>query len=227
MGVGVVKKAVLLILFLLQVFTLQCAAHSDTEDAHVSLRLKLLAAVSKKKRKSALFDSIRLHEEDTFQYLMEKYPELRNSYDDEGFTPLLRLLEVDHQPEHFWKKALTILFSYEVDINAVDRFERWTPLLRAVNCKDVPLDLIKLLVKKGASVHENREEDTPLMIAARNGRQDIVEFLIQSGARVDAQNRWERTAADEARLKGYIDVADYIDGLISEAKFVNLYRYAD
>jgi ankyrin repeat protein len=209
----------------MQMASLHAAAHPD--DFHVGLKTKLLAALSKNNRKYELFDAIRCHKSDIFEYLIEKYHDLRNARDGDGFTPLLRLVEVDKLPEEFWKKGLNILLSHEVDMNASDHWQRWTPLLRAVNCQNVPLDLVERLVQKGASVHESREEDTPLMLAARNGRKDIVEFLIKSGARVDAQNRWKRTAADEARLKDYNDVADYLDELISKEKFVNAYRFAD
>lgn len=221
-----VKKG-LLIIFIMRMASLHAAAHSDSDDSHVSLRIKFLAALSKKGRRDVLFDAIKSHKSGEFEYLIGKYPDLIRARDGDGFTPLLRLLEIDQLPEEFWKKGLSILLSHEVEMNISDRWQCWTPLLRAVNCKDVPLDLVKRLVQKGASVHEGREEVTPLMLAARNGRKDIVEFLIESGARVDAQNRSKRTAADEARLKGHNAVADYIDGLISEERYVNLYCYPE
>lgn len=203
-------KKWLFILFIMETVSLH-AADSDSEDLHVSLKTKLFAALSKKKRRCAFFDAIKFHNEDTFQYLIEKYPDLTEASDEEGCTPLLRLLEIDQNPEHFWKKCLSILFSYEVNMNGSDLLNRWTPLLRAVNYKEVPLDLVESLVNRGADVNLSKDQDTPLMLAARNGRHDIICFLLDKGAKPALKNRWERTAADEARTKGYQDLADYID----------------
>ena len=67
------------------------------------------------------------------------------------------------------------------------------------------LKAVKKLVKKGKGhINDlNREGYTPLMLAAREGRTEVVRYLIKKGAHVDvvAGNVWGYTALMKAALK--------------------------
>lgn len=62
------------------------------------------------------------------------------------------------------------------------------------------IDIVKIAIDKGADVNliVNKDGDTALMLAARNGYTDIVKFLIDKGANVMARNDFNETALDVA-----------------------------
>ena len=49
------------------------------------------------------------------------------------------------------------------------------------------------------------DKRTPLMIAANNGHEDIVEMLLKAGAEKDIVDRWGRKAIDSAKLAHHAD----------------------
>ena len=61
-----------------------------------------------------------------------------------------------------------------------------TPLYFAVATGE--LNMVKLLVSYGASIHEGGENLTPLMLASRSGYVDIVNFLIERNADMYIEN---------------------------------------
>ena len=65
---------------------------------------------------------------------------------------------------------------------------------------------VKTLVAAGADVNKGDEEDFgPLMCAAVEGRTDVVSFLLQNGANVDATDQYGHTALSWAVTKGDFD----------------------
>eukprot|EP01059_Diplonema_ambulator_P033649 TRINITY_DN7143_c0_g1_i11.p1 TRINITY_DN7143_c0_g1~~TRINITY_DN7143_c0_g1_i11.p1 ORF type:complete len:292 (+),score=37.35 TRINITY_DN7143_c0_g1_i11:85-960(+) len=70
------------------------------------------------------------------------------------------------------------------------------------------LEAVKLLVEHGVPVdlkHEGKG-DTPLIRASREGHLDIVRFLLQHGAQIDAKDDEGCTPLDCARSAGHLDV---------------------
>ena len=47
---------------------------------------------------------------------------------------------------------------------------------------------------------------TPLLLAARNGHENICDILLKSNARIDARNRFDATALTEAARGGYLEI---------------------
>lgn len=48
------------------------------------------------------------------------------------------------------------------------------------------MDIVKLLIEKGANVNAKKYEDTPLVMASAKGHMDIAKFLIEKGAEVNS-----------------------------------------
>ena len=62
------------------------------------------------------------------------------------------------------------------------------------------IDLITLLVERGADVNiHNENGDTPLIDAAYKGKNDILEYLLNNGADINAKNNAGLSAQDMAR----------------------------
>lgn len=70
------------------------------------------------------------------------------------------------------------------------------------------MDILKTAVKSGANVNLRIDHDgnTALMLAARNGHSEMVQFLIDQGANVMAKNNCGKTAIDmsDDRIKKII-----------------------
>jgi ankyrin repeat protein len=70
----------------------------------------------------------------------------------------------------------------------------------------------RALIAKGADVNaHNSGGVTALMIAAANGRADMVELLVQAGANVQAQTERGETALSIARTRGDEKVIRLLD----------------
>lgn len=73
-----------------------------------------------------------------------------------------------------------------------------TPLTVAVSKGD--LEFVKKLIEYGADVNEISEDLTPLMIAARYNKVDILRILLSNGANPSARNEKGFTALKYAQL---------------------------
>jgi ankyrin repeat protein len=70
---------------------------------------------------------------------------------------------------------------------------------------------MKILIEKGASVNdEDNNRMTPLMYAARKGREEAVKTLLASGANVSARDNEGRTARMHAEEQEYPEVAELL-----------------
>jgi len=67
------------------------------------------------------------------------------------------------------------------------------------------------LIKKGADVNKsNRDGETPLMSAAKNGHMAVVELLIRSGANINATDNLGSSAVRYAQRKGRSDMVQLL-----------------
>ena len=83
------------------------------------------------------------------------------------------------------------------------------------------LDCVKVfLVKYGANADfQNLRGETPLMVASRKGRVDVVSFLVEHGADMNLQNKKGLTALMTACLFNFVDVVNF---LVEHGANVNL-----
>ena len=68
------------------------------------------------------------------------------------------------------------------------------------------IDFSRLLIEKGADLNA-KTDATPLHLACRSGRNEIVALLLESGAEVDARTESGRTPLHVAASKNSLDVA--------------------
>jgi uncharacterized protein len=73
-----------------------------------------------------------------------------------------------------------------------------SPLCAAIIKGDV--NAVKVLIEYGLDVNEMSNDFTPLMLAARYNRVEIVEILLKNGAKVDIKNERGFTAIKYAEL---------------------------
>jgi ankyrin repeat protein len=79
------------------------------------------------------------------------------------------------------------------------------------------LDAVKLLVEKGADVNATAEDgSTPLMLAAMNEKQDVVDYLIAHGSQAAVKDAKGQTALDYAQ-KGKVE--EYMIKSIKDTRF--------
>ena len=79
------------------------------------------------------------------------------------------------------------------------------------------LEAVKLLLELGLDPnHQNREGRTPLMGAALKGRPDVIQALVDRGARLDLRDRGSRdTHIPGATIAGITwEALDYAEGLV-------------
>ena len=100
-----------------------------------------------------------------------------------------------------------------LDLNVDDTDEDGRTCLH-MSAKAGHLQTVDLLLRKQAdpNLQELTKKATPLMEAARWGREDVVVRLLEAGARRDLRNKWHQTAADMARAMGHFDLAALIEG---------------
>lgn len=73
------------------------------------------------------------------------------------------------------------------------------------------LDVIKLLVRRGAQVnHLTKNESTPLRAACFTGRLDIIQYLVAHGSDLNLSNKYNNNCLMIASYKGFLDVVEFL-----------------
>ena len=80
-----------------------------------------------------------------------------------------------------------------------------TPLLRAAGVGR--LDICELLVKHGADVNGHNDSASVLMMAAGSRNEEVVRFILKSGANKAWTNAIGQTAESQARQRGLTNIA--------------------
>src|SRR6266496_4352282 len=91
-------------------------------------------------------------------------------------------------------QIVRMLLDEGADINAKDKGGN-TALMETVQVWHGSAEIPKLLVDKGADVNlANEEGQTALLLAAKEGRNDLVQLLLDKGAKLDAKDKGGNTA---------------------------------
>jgi ankyrin repeat protein len=78
---------------------------------------------------------------------------------------------------------------------------------------------VRLLLDHDAYIDaESPNKTTPLMMAARGGFRDIVEYLLAQDADLRLKNELGLTAVDFARAQGHVLLADFLATRLRDSK---------
>ena len=92
----------------------------------------------------------------------------------------------------------------------------WTPLHYAASSGSILV--IRVLIDHHAYIDaESPNKTTPLMMAARAGRREAVQYLVDEGADVSLKNEVGLNASDFARAQGHVDIAAALDARLQQA----------
>ncbi len=127
---------------------------------------------------------------------------------EKGFTPLIQAVR-----NKDYAMVDYLLSLPDVDLNRVDESKYCLPAVsHAIQIND--LKIVKMLIEAGCDVNcgstGKNYGNTPLMIAAWHGRDDLVEVLIEAGACLNQQDANGFTPLIKACLKGHPSSAKII-----------------
>ena len=75
-------------------------------------------------------------------------------------------------------------------------------------------DCVKVLIKYGCNLEyplpNSRDKITPLQFSCQIGNLKIVKLLVENGAKVEARDRFHRTALIHAIIAGQLDIVSYL-----------------
>ncbi|OAF71282.1 Ankyrin repeat domain-containing protein 49 [Intoshia linei] len=115
------------------------------------------------------------------QELHQKYPNLINIQDSDGYSPLHRAVYNDNC------EIALYLLDNGANINSLTK-SNWTPLHSAVHWKH--LDMVVLLIQHGADVNAKTSSNvTPIHLACSSDNREIIEcLLLQEGIDLDVKS---------------------------------------
>lgn len=148
---------------------------------------------------TTIFDAIRSGELNSVKNILSQNPDIINSLDQRGSTPLL--LATYYGSEDITRTIL----QYNPEVNAQDASGN-TALMGV--CFKGYVTIAKMLIEAGADVNlKNYNESTPLIFAATFGQKEIIKLLLESGADPDHKDNRGYTAEMHAKNQG-LDVEE-------------------
>ena len=104
-------------------------------------------------------------------------------------------------------KAIREAIARGVDVNGRG-MHAVTPLMKAAGAGW--LDICKLLVQHGADVNGHNDSGSVLMWAVSSGNEELVRFILKSGASKSWTNAIGQTAETAARQRGFTNIASLV-----------------
>ncbi|WP_276359885.1 ankyrin repeat domain-containing protein [Daejeonella sp. H1SJ63] len=148
-----------------------------------------------------IFEAAALGKSDFVTEILEKDPDLINTFSDDGFTAL-------SLSAYFGNEDVTrylLLNGANPNIPSQNGFHVY-PLHSAV-ASDYTM-LAKMLLEAGADINVSQQSGaTPLHSAAHNGNIELLIVLLEAGADVNATMDDGKTPADKAFEKGFFEIA--------------------
>jgi len=159
-----------------------------------------------KKYKSELdiFEATSIGATETVNQLLDKNPELLNSFSSDGFTALGLASFFGHLT------IVKLLLDKGANPNVVSNNPfKVTPIHSA--CATSSFDIVELLIKHGADVNSKQTKGvTPLHSAAHNGQTKLSKLLIDNGAEINARMENGETPLFMANEKNFNETAELI-----------------
>ena len=139
--------------------------------------------------------------------------------DENGQTALMLAVKTGELP------IVEMLVKVGANVNAVETFQRQTPLMWAVTAPKHAAEMTKLLLARGADPNMAVPGDgNPLIMAAREGHVAIVELLLKRGVNVDQVVPSDENALIQASGSGQLAVVKL---LVSAGADVNARVWAE
>jgi ankyrin repeat protein len=149
----------------------------------------------------SIFEAAAIGRLDVVKREVERWAELLNAYNRDGFTPLQLACFFGHESMALW------LIERGADVNAVARNDLRIAPIHAAAAND-NLTLLAALLRHGAEVNARQQDDfTPLHTAADHGNAVMAQLLLEHGADINAATGDGRTPLDLALAKGHDGVA--------------------
>lgn len=185
-----------------------------------------------------IHDAAKKGDLDKIQKILDEHPDLLDSPDRSGFTPLhwaviygqkdmMKYLigkgadiKGRNKALRGWTPLQSALFAYNNSVadllvahgalQELDPEEGLTYLYLAASSGNAPL-IAKLLDKGTPAAVRNKYGDTPLHKAAGNGHNDAAKILLENGADVDAKNHKGEAPFHVAKLSGQEEMAAFLE----------------
>lgn len=147
---------------------------------------------------------------DMVKLLLKYDPDLNIQSETNGYTALIAA--AGHS-----KEVVELLIEHGADINikAKDGTTAFIASITGVLSKRITTEVAALLLSKGADINatlsiKGGEGMTSLMMAARNNHLELVKFLVENGADVNAKAKNGSTALSFATEDNYSEVVEYL-----------------
>ena len=171
------------------------AVRSDNESAVVALTLRGFDLnTPDEKGESGLLIALRLGSIKVADFLLKQNAVIVEARNAQGESPLMMASLKGHLAQ------AKRLIQRGAEVNKPG----WTPLhYAASNPEPVSLDMVRLLLEHHAYIDaDSPNKSTPLMMAARYGRDPVVQLLLEEGADPLLRNEQGLSAIDFARQAG-------------------------
>lgn len=154
--------------------------------------------------------------DDDFKRINELTKKNKNliNYQDPKFGQTLLFLTMWHNQ----KETFKLLLSLGANPNIHDTYDGTSLIIEA--CKErLNIEFVMILLRSGANPNDievgkrregNSTRYTPLMAAAKSGNIDLVELLVNKGAKLNYKNEFGQTAIGEAVILEKYDVILYL-----------------
>ena len=151
-----------------------------------------------------IFEAVSISDKETVSQLLDKYPELLNSFSTDGFTALGLASFFGHI------SLMKLLLERRANPNiASNNPYRVAPIHSA--CANSHFEIAELLIIHGADVNARQMQGvTPLHSAAHNGQTRISRLLIENGADINAEMDNGQTPLFMAKEKGFQETVEFI-----------------
>ena len=144
--------------------------------------------------------------------IIDKEPKLIN-YREPKFGSTLLVLTIKNQQY----KSFEILLKKNADVNIHDTYEGSTALIEACSSKYYELKFVETLLQFGANVNDVQTDiekqgktRTPLMLASKTGKIDLVKLLVTNHADLNYQNKFNQSALSEAVMISRYNIVLYL-----------------
>ncbi len=160
--------------------------------------------LKKQKQKLDIFEAVSIGDSTTTNQLLDKNPELLNSFSSDGFTALGLASFFGHL------SLVKLLLDKGANPNIASNNKlKVAPIHSA--CAVSHFDITELLIKHGADLNAIQMQGvTPLHLAAHNGQTKLAKLLIENGADINPKMDNGQTPLSMANEKNFAETAELI-----------------